>query len=141
MQTKSDPALVASELRVVLSQLVRRLRVENRFPLSHGAVLGRIDRDGPQSISDLACAERIRPQSMAQTVAELESDGLLRRHPDPADRRRSLIDLTEHGRVALTDDRQRRDGWLARTLTEELSGEEQAVLTQAVELLRRLAES
>ena len=32
-------------------------------------------------------------------------------------------------------------GWLARTLTEELSGEEQDVLTRAVELLRRLAES
>src|SRR5437588_1468183 len=92
---------LASDLRVVLGQLVRRLRAEHRFSLSHGAVLGRLDREGPQSVSDLAAAERVRPQSMAQTVSELEADRLVSRWPDPGDRRRALIELTEEGREVL----------------------------------------
>jgi len=137
----ADTALVASDLRVVLGQLVRRLRAEHRFPLSHGAVLGRLDRDGPQSTSDLAVAERIRPQSMAQTLGDLEADGLIARRPDPDDRRRVLIELSGSGRRALEQDRRHREGWLARSIDEELSEEEREVLAQAVELLQRLSHS
>src|SRR3954452_4580437 len=104
-KSKTNPALVASDLRVVLGQLIRRLRAEHRFPLSHGAVLGRLDRDGPQSTSDLAVAERVRPQSMAQTLGDLEADDLIARRPDPDDGRRVLIELSDSGRVALEQDR------------------------------------
>src|SRR5437588_11819409 len=114
MPADSEPALLASDLRDVLGRLVRRLRAENRFPLSHGAVLGRLDREGAQSVSDLAVAERVRPQSMAQTVGDLEADGLVVRSPDPGDRRRALVELTDEGRAALEADRRRREGWLAR---------------------------
>ena len=140
MQTEVDRSLVASELRVVLGQLVRRLRAEHRFPLSHAAVLGRLDREGAQSVSDLALAERVRPQSMAQTVAELEAEGYVARRPDPDDRRRSLVELTEEGTATLHADRRQREGWLATAIA-ELSPEEQTILRDAVPLLRRLAES
>src|SRR3954447_5947396 len=96
-KSKTNPALVASELRVVLGQLMRRLRVEHRFPLSHGAVLGRLDRQGPLSTVELASAERVRPQSMGQTLAELETQGLVSRRPDEADGRRTLLELTDAG--------------------------------------------
>ncbi|MBV8989963.1 MAG: MarR family transcriptional regulator [Solirubrobacterales bacterium] len=141
MSTTVDPALTASELRVVLGQLVRRLRAENRLPLPHASALGRLDREGPQTVSELAAAERVRPQSMAQTVGELESDGLIERQPDPADRRRALVQLTDEGRTMLQADRRQREGWLARAIVDDLSEEEQAVLGRAVQLLRRLAES
>jgi DNA-binding MarR family transcriptional regulator len=141
MKTKADPARVASDLRVVMGQLVRRLRAEHRFGLSQAAVLGRLDREGPRSVSDLASAERVRPQSMAQTVGELESSGLVARRADPDDRRRALVELTDHGRAVLEEDRRQREGWLARAIVEDLSAEEQAVLADAVELLRRLAGS
>jgi DNA-binding MarR family transcriptional regulator len=140
MTKKTDTARVASELRVVLGQLIRRLRAEHRFPLSQGAVLGRLDREGPQSVSDLAAAERVRPQSMAQTVSDLEADGLVQRTPDPEDGRRALVSLTGQGDDALHEDRRHRVGWLAQAIDEDLSAEEQAVLRDAVELLRRLAE-
>ena len=136
-----DTARLASDLRVVLGQLMRRLRAEHRFSISHGAVLGRVDREGPQSISDLAAAERVRPQSMAQTVAELEVDGLLSRRPDPGDRRRALVELTEEGRTVLGAERRQREGWLAQTMSEGFTGSEQEILNEAVGLLRRLAES
>jgi DNA-binding MarR family transcriptional regulator len=138
--TRTDSAIVASELRTVLGQLVRRLRTQLRFPLMHGAVLGRLDRGGSSSVSELAVAERVRPQSMAQTVGELEADGLLERRPDPEDGRRALVELTDKGRAALEADRRARDGWLAQAIERDLSSREQDVLRDAVELLRRLAE-
>ena len=141
MSRRQDTALLASDLRVVLGQLVRRLRAEHRFPLSHGTVLGRLDREGAQSTSDLALSERVRPQSMAQIVADLQADGLIERRPDPGDRRRMLIELTEQGRSALEQDRRSREGWLARAVADTLSPEEQATLARAVKLLERLTQA
>jgi len=136
-----DTSLVASELRVVLGHLVRRLRAEHRFSLAHGSVLGRLDREGPRGTSDLAAAERVRPQSMAQTVSELEADGLISRHPDPHDGRRALLELTDKGRLTLEADRRQRDGWLIDAVGEQFTEREQQELARAVELLRRLADS
>jgi DNA-binding MarR family transcriptional regulator len=136
-----DVPLFASELRVVLGQLVRRLRAEHRFSLAHGAVLGRLDREGPMGISDLAAAERVRPQSMAQTIGELEEDGLVERRADPGDGRRALIELTAGGREALAADRRQRVGWLIEAIDEQFSRDEQRVLARAVPLLARLADS
>jgi len=141
MPTQVDSTVLAGELRVVLGQLMRRLRAEHGFSLSQGAVLGRLDREGPQSISDLAAAERVRPQSMAQTVADLRADGLVDRRPDAADARRSLVDLTGSGRRTLKEDRRRREGWLVRVIDDDLSEREQQTLAQAVALLRRLADA
>jgi len=135
-----DTALLASELRVVLGQLVRRLRAEHRFSLSQGTVLSRLDREGTNSIGDLAAAERVRPQSMAQTVSELEADGLIARRADPTDGRRTLLELTDQGLQTLQEDRRQREGWLAETITDDLSEHEQQVLADAVALLRRIAE-
>jgi DNA-binding MarR family transcriptional regulator len=136
-----DTPAIASELRVVLGQLMRRLRAQHGFPISHGTVLGRLDRDGPQSVSDLASAERMRPQSMAQTVADLEAQGQVERRPDPADGRRALVALTAEGRAALLQDRGRRDEWLAGAIAEQLSPAEQDVLREALALLRRLTDA
>lgn len=135
-----DTTRLASELRMVLGHLMRRLRAEHRFSLSQGAVLGRLDREGTRSIGDLALAERVRPQSMTQTVSDLEADGLIARRADPDDRRRILVELTELGRQTLEQDRRQREGWLAQAIADDLSAEEQRVLTRALALLRRLAE-
>ena len=138
-RTPSDTARTASELRVVLGQLMRRLRAEHRFPIHHGAVLGRIDREGPVSVSALALADKVRPQSMAQTVGELEADGLVKRRPDPDDGRRALVELTSSGRRMLEDDRSRRVGWLVSAI-EELPKRDQEVLSRATAIIGRLAE-
>jgi DNA-binding MarR family transcriptional regulator len=140
MSTMSPP-FVASELRVVLGQLVRRLRAENRLGLTQSAVIGRLERRGPLTVSELAAAESVRPQSMAQTVGDLETRGLVVRTPDPNDGRRALVELTDDGRETLEADRRQREGWLARAIAEDFSPGEQAALVEAVAMLRRLAES
>jgi DNA-binding MarR family transcriptional regulator len=135
----SQVASAAGELRLVLGQLVRRLRAEYSFPVAQASVLSRLDREGAQSTSALATAERVRPQSMAQTLAELETAGLIARRPDPADGRRVLIELTDAGRERVLEARGRREDWLAAAIAEELDPDEQQTLLAAVPLLRRLA--
>ena len=140
MPTATDTSLTASDLRVAVGQLIRRLRAEHRFPLVHASVLGRLDREGSSSVSGLAAVERVRPQSMAQTVGELEEDGLVSRRPDPDDGRRALVELTPAGREALEDDRRRRVGWLVEAI-ETLPKRDQEILARAVPIIARLAES
>jgi DNA-binding MarR family transcriptional regulator len=140
MAANLDTTRLASELRMVIGQLVRRLRAEHRFSLSQGAVLGRLDREGTMSIGALALAERVRPQSMTQTITDLETEGLVERRADPSDGRRALVALTEQGLQTLEADRRHREGWLARAIAEDLSVAQRATLAEALALLRRLAD-
>jgi DNA-binding MarR family transcriptional regulator len=134
-----DAGRTASELRIAIGGLIRRLRVENILPIGQGAVLSRLDREGPQTTSSLAAAEHVRPQSMAATIADLGAQSLVARRPHPLDRRQVLIELTGQGTERLADDRQRREGWLAQAIG-TLTPEEQETLAGAVPLLRRLTE-
>jgi DNA-binding MarR family transcriptional regulator len=103
-------------------------------------VLGRLDRCGSQSVSDLAAAERVRPQSMAQTVGDLEADELVERKPDPDDRRRALVILTAAGKSRIEADRRAREGWLVKAF-EEMPEADLAAIERTVEILRRVADA
>ena len=81
----------------------------------------------------------MRPQSMAQTVGDLERAGLVSRRPDPDDRRRAFVELTPAGRKLLHATRAQREGWLTDALERELSTGERAVVADAVALLGRVA--
>ena len=127
---------LAAELRIVLGRLIRRLRAEYRFGLTQASVLGRLDREGPQYIGELAAAERVRPQSMSQALDELEAEKLIERCPDATDGRRTRIALTAQGRAALEADRAAR----GKEIT-QFTRREQDILQKAVLLLDRLANS
>jgi DNA-binding MarR family transcriptional regulator len=49
------------------------------------------------SVSELADLARVRKQTMAQAVEELERLGYVERRPNPRDRRSRLVFLTERG--------------------------------------------
>jgi DNA-binding MarR family transcriptional regulator len=132
---------LAHELRETVGRLVRRMRAEPGPPVAQMSVLARIDRRGPASISDLAAAERMRPQSMAQTVHDLETAGLVSRRPDPADRRRAFVELTGAGRELLRATRAQREGWLTGALDRELDAHERGLLHDALALLGRIADA
>jgi DNA-binding MarR family transcriptional regulator len=83
----------------------------------------------------------MRPQSMGETVKELEADGLVHRAPDPTDGRRVTIALTTEGREMVRRNRARREEWLAQAIARELSAREEETLSRAVALLRRIADS
>src|SRR3954452_1353539 len=137
-----DTGTLAHELRETLGRLVRRLRAEpGQLPAAQSIVLARLDREGPASTSDLAAAEHMRPQSMAQIVRDLETAGLVSRRPDPDDGRRALVEPTPEGARRLAAQREKREGWLAETLERDLSAAEQKTLREALALLRRIADA
>jgi DNA-binding MarR family transcriptional regulator len=141
MSQPEPPPDLAADLRVVLGRLIRRLRAERGgIPLGQITVLGRLERCGPAGISALAAAQRVRPQSMASTIAALEAAGLVARRADPRDGRRALIELTAPGREALLADRRRREDWLADAIARDLSAHERRVLAEATALLARLSD-
>ena len=79
----------ARDLRVALSRLRRRLvdlADTRELTPSQLSVLSRLGKEGPASASDLAAAERIRPQSVAATLAVLEERGLVVRRQDRGNR-------------------------------------------------------
>ena len=133
----------AGWIRGVVGQLHRRLRqVDNAGILtpSQSAVLNRLHREGPATQGELAAAEHVRQQSMAATLGVLDELGYLARTPDPADRRRVVISLSESGTDTVRGVFQHRDEWLARALVDELSPAELDAVTRALPLLQRVAE-
>lgn len=135
--------MVASELRELIGRLKRRLRQEsiNRgLNLSQIAVLGRLYRGECDTVTELARAENVRSQSMGHTVNSLEAEGFVEARPDPNDGRRMLLSLTPYGRERVAAGRAMREGWLYRTIQARLDAEEQAVLAEAVALLKRLTD-
>jgi DNA-binding MarR family transcriptional regulator len=131
----------ARDLRVVFGRLRRRLRevaTDDELTPPQTAALLRLAKDGPASTSQLAGAERVRPQSMAATLAGLDRHGLIERHPDPDDGRRQLISLTAQWRRRADVDRKVRDEWLVRAMAERFTAAERVVINEALALLTRL---
>jgi DNA-binding MarR family transcriptional regulator len=60
-----------------------------------------LTRHGVMRLSELSDHLHIAPRSTTEVVDALESRGLVRRQPDPADRRATLVELTEHGASVL----------------------------------------
>ncbi|MEV4760109.1 MarR family transcriptional regulator [Micromonospora sp. NPDC049559] len=140
----ASAAQAAGDTWVVVSRLIRRLReLAGPEDLSAGqaSVLTRLAKHGPASASELAAAERVRPQSMATIVGVLEQAGLVERHRDPQDGRRQLVSLTELGRERRLDDRRAREVWLARSLQERYDEAELRTIIEAMALLDAVAQS
>lgn len=134
---------LAVNLRIVISQLRRRLRDQASFgdlTFSQTAVLSRLDREGPATVTSLARAEGMRPQSMGATVSALLAAGLVSGSPDPKDGRQTILSLTPSCQEWIRAGRAAKEDWLFRAIQSRFSPEEQDELASAVELLKRLAE-
>jgi DNA-binding MarR family transcriptional regulator len=133
----------AREVRIVMGRLRRRLRAtydRRDLTASQTALLSRLDRDGPRSASELAAAERVRPQSVAASLAVLEERGLVERRRDPADGRRQVVSLTPAAVAFLDTSRAAGEEWLARALDEHLDDDERRTVLAAMALLDRVAQ-
>ncbi|HVT66569.1 MAG TPA: MarR family transcriptional regulator [Trebonia sp.] len=138
-----DVTEVAGTLRVAVGLVVRKLRQaqqEDELTLAESAALGRLERGGPATSSDLARHDRISPQSMGVTVAALLEKGLIERSRDPDDGRRIVLSITEEGRRTLHNKRGVRTEMIAAALRDGFSDAELLQLVAAAALLERLAE-
>jgi DNA-binding MarR family transcriptional regulator len=141
-QTVSASALRASlDIRVVFSRLRRRvlgMTDADDITPAQASVLMRLGRGDVSTASGLATAERVRPQSMAVTLATLEQLGLISRTPDPSDGRRQIIELTAAGRQRVAGAKRAGEEWLATALQTQLTEAERRTVIEAMALLERL---
>jgi DNA-binding MarR family transcriptional regulator len=146
-QNRSDAGL-ATRLRISVTRLARRLRVERGGPGPGGyvlsdtqfAALAALERHGTMSPGELADHEKVQPPSMTRVIAALSDSGLVTRAPHPTDRRQVVLTVTSDGRELVQRSRRRREAWLARRLA-ELTPEERATLRAAAPILEKLSQA
>ncbi|MBV8215821.1 MAG: MarR family transcriptional regulator [Verrucomicrobia bacterium] len=134
----------ARALRRGTTELYRRLRAER---MSHGlsptklSILGRLALSGPLTVTALAAKERVQPQSLTRTLADLEESKLIVRRQDHVDRRQSLTQITTLGEDLLRNDARRQATWLALAMSSLLTPAERELLRVAAQLMRQLADA
>ena len=145
MQTDAG---LATAMRISISRLARRLRVE-RLGLGGTetvisdiqlAALAALERHDSMTPGELAEHEKVQPPSMTRVIAVLEERGLVRRAPHATDRRQVVLTVTLAGRDLVQRVRRRREAWLAQRL-QELSPEERQVLRAAAPILEKISQS
>src|ERR1700722_18919518 len=117
MTDSVDVLEIAGMLQVNVSLLQRRLRqapVDGELTMPERSALAWLDRGGPSTCAALARLEQISAQSMSATLNSLESRGLLRRHADPGDGRKTILSLTDMGAETLRNRRNVRTEQLAK---------------------------
>jgi DNA-binding MarR family transcriptional regulator len=141
--TDARALALAGDLREVMGQFKRLFRDQaslGDLTLSQVSVLGRLDRDGSSTVTNLARAEGVRPQSMGATVSALETTGLVSGTPDPHDGRQTIWSLTPACREWIRVGRAAREDWLFHAIQNKLSDAEQEQLAGGIVLLKRLTE-
>ena len=147
MSAPSDTSMpletVVTELSLAIGQLLRRLRAESNpdgLTWSQTVALSRLEKAGPLTTADLARAESVKPQSMGATLAELEREGLVERHPHPTDGRQVLFALTAEGVEARRKRSAAKQKWLLAAMA-RLDPDERETLVSAATLIKRLSEA
>ncbi|MGI8309827.1 MarR family winged helix-turn-helix transcriptional regulator [Saccharopolyspora hattusasensis] len=132
---------LVSRLRLAVVRLNRRLRAQSadlKITLSQLSALSCLHKTGAMTPGELAAREGVQPPSMTRVIAALEDAGLVARRAHPTDGRQAIVELTEAGRARIDEEVSIRERWLDQQLV-DLSEEERRVLSQAVEIIDRLA--
>lgn len=134
---------LAAELRTTLGPILRKLRQyseQQALTTAQMAVIIRLEKDGPETLSGLARAEGMRPPSMSAVIAPLQEMGYVTKAADPKDGRKMLLSLTKACKKAIENERAARQDWLTQAIRQKLSPQEQKKVSAVVHLLARLNE-
>ena len=129
----------AMRLRVVFRKLSRKVDTLNEADAptrSEHVVLAWLDENGLMTPSALAVAQKVRPQTMGQTLDALDRRRWIKRAPHPEDRRQILISLSPAGQKALAKGRALRQAWLVGEL-KKATGSDRKTLREALGILER----
>lgn len=106
-------------------------------------ILCRLADEGPQRLGALATAFGLDPSTITRQVQALEKAGLVQRRSDEADRRASILDLTDEGRTVLEHTRRYRRQRLEEVLGDWPASDREELarlLTKANDSIRALVE-
>jgi DNA-binding MarR family transcriptional regulator len=142
----ADAAVLATadDLRALVGKLRRKLQEQaspEEFTPSQTSVLLRLHKRGPATLSELARAEGMRPQSMSAIVAALERAGLITGAPHPTDGRQTILSVSDAAHALIESNRAAKNDWLARAISSQYIDSERAELVRGIELLHRLLEA
>jgi DNA-binding MarR family transcriptional regulator len=140
----AEAASIAVDLALAIVRLRARLRLESSsdtWTWPQLSTLARVIDEGPLTVSDLAKAEHLRPQSMAAIMAALKNDGLVQAKADPHDGRKTLITATAKGRAVVDELEGQREEWLTTAIMSLIEPGEYRDLREAVKLIKRLADA
>lgn len=136
-----DTTELAGRLRFASARLIRHLRRQDEGGLgaTPTAALATIVNRGPITLGELATSENLSKPSITKVVERLETDGLIVRQPDAADKRVCRVKATAKGVRQLEANRARRTAWLDARL-QSLTPDEQLRLAAAIDVLEKLTE-
>ncbi|WP_235950672.1 MarR family winged helix-turn-helix transcriptional regulator [Phycicoccus flavus] len=100
----------------------------------HVRALRTVAHEGTMRLGELAQHLRVAPRSVTDVVDALEDRGLLRRSPDPTDRRAQVVAVTDEG-AALLDEVGAARRAAAETSFGRLSDRDRAILRRILERL------
>ena len=115
-----------------------RLREECGLPLTWFEIMDFLARVPGARVQDIAAAFSISVGGTSKVIDKLEAGGYCGRRPNPADRRSSVIELTDQGRVSLEQAGAVFDRELAARIGSAVSKKE---LGQALETIAALREA
>jgi DNA-binding MarR family transcriptional regulator len=135
---------LASELRTVLSRLIRKLRIKSEsaglLSLTERSTLALLDQHKTLLATEMAAMEKITTQSMSQIVNHLAELGYINRKISGADKRKCMISLSKTGYQVLHQMRSEREEWLTKALKETCPPKELRALARALVPLTRLVD-
>ncbi len=130
MDAVTRAVLTASRLLVAVS--ARSLaEVEDRLTLPQFRMLVVLSSRGATKLVALADQLQVAPSTAMRMVDRLISVGLAHRRLNPANRRETLLELTEAGRLAVENVTARRHQEIA-SIVERMAPERRAVLVEAL---------
>ncbi|MBZ6250915.1 MarR family transcriptional regulator [Streptomyces sp. A13(2022)] len=133
----------SDDLIVAVERMVRYVRQSARtgsLSTAASSTLGRLEREGPQRLTELARAEGVSQPNMTQLVTRLERAGLVRRTADASDGRGVLVAVTSTGLEVVARRRAERARALEQ-LMEDMTGPERQATTTALLALARVVEN
>jgi DNA-binding MarR family transcriptional regulator len=142
--TEQKDTLLASELRTVVTRLIKKLRKQSstasQLSLTERTTIALLDQYGELLPNELAAMEKITTQSMSQILSKLLEMGLIKRRISETDKRKAIITLSDPGRTLLYQVRNERDEWLNKALEATCTAEEKALLKKAIGPLTKLVD-
>ncbi len=133
---------LGADLLAVVARLNRLAtqRIQMPLPAAQARLLATIEAHGEARIGDLAAVDHCSQPTMTTQVRRLEDAGLVSRTVDPGDARAVRIRITAEGKRTLNAVRADRVAAIEPQLA-LLQPEDRRVLTDAVEVLRRLLDN
>ncbi|MFG2228102.1 MarR family winged helix-turn-helix transcriptional regulator [Streptomyces sp. NPDC050161] len=140
-----DPIVALQRVLATVSYLLTRSQAHEQLAMRAGVKAGRSDlwllmaldgSGGVSRVGDLAALLMVEPSHVTRQISRLESQDLVARTPDPADRRARQVVISPHGKAVL----ERLQDARRAGLHQALEGLDDHAVATTVDVLNRLVQ-